>query len=149
MLTHCSSNNSGLSKTKFNWWKGKPTGSIACTKNAASVLLKLFISSNEGCHTTAAWAHERNYFSENVNNYDPWRPDKFNYTIKNKCVWQCIGIINTIEFRRIRCTPCFVSAPCLRMTACPWTMAERSEVFWRVPNSWRVHNLVTQTLRFR
>ena len=35
--------------------KGKPSGSIACMeKIAASVLLKLVISSNERCHTTDA-----------------------------------------------------------------------------------------------
>jgi len=37
----------------INWWKGKP--SCLHEQTAASVLLKLFISSNEWCHTTVAF----------------------------------------------------------------------------------------------
>jgi len=53
-------------------------------KIAASVLLKLFISSNEWCHTTnAPLSHERNsiFKCKQHTIHDPWGPEKYNYTI--------------------------------------------------------------------
>jgi len=53
-------------------------------KTEASVLLKLFISGNERCHTTdAPYRMSRTLFSS-VNKHtinDPWGPEKYNYTM--------------------------------------------------------------------
>ena len=53
-------------------------------KIAALVLLKLFFSGNERCHTTdAPLAHERNsiYKCKQHTLHDPGRPEKYNYTM--------------------------------------------------------------------
>jgi len=54
-------------------------------KTAASVLLKLVISSNEWCHTTdAPLAHKRNSIfkckQQTCTLRDPWGPEKYDYT---------------------------------------------------------------------
>jgi len=48
---------------------------------AVSVLLKLCISDNKRCHITDA--HERNsiFKSKQYTIYDPWGPEKYNYTM--------------------------------------------------------------------
>ena len=55
-------------------------------KTAASVLLKLFISSNEWCHTTdAPLAHDRNSIfkckQHTCTVHDPWGPEKYDNTM--------------------------------------------------------------------
>ena len=66
-------------RSRLNWWKGKPSGSIACTrKQQPRFLLKLFISSNEWCHITDAPQRMSETPFSNVNNihvctlHDPW-----------------------------------------------------------------------------
>jgi len=57
-------------------------------KAATSVLLKLFISSNEWCHTTDA--HEQNSIfkckQHTCTLHDPWGPEKYDYTILSPCL---------------------------------------------------------------
>jgi len=52
-------------------------------KKAASVLLKLFISGNERCHTSDAQAHEQIsiFKCKHHTIHDPWWPEKYNYTM--------------------------------------------------------------------
>ena len=55
-------------------------------KLAASVLLKLSISGNDGCHTTDAPQCMSGTLFSNVNKHtlhDPWGPEKYDYTMMN------------------------------------------------------------------
>jgi len=64
-------------------------------KTAASVLLKLFTSSNEWFHTTdALLAHEQNSIfkckQHTCTLHDPWRPEKYDYTMSFTAATQAI-----------------------------------------------------------
>jgi len=70
----------------LNWWKGKPSGSIACTRkqqprfywSCSSVVM------NDATPLTPL-AHERNSIFKCKQNtctlHDPWGPEKYDYTM--------------------------------------------------------------------